>query len=270
MRRLGTLLLAVSLALLAIGVKPDSAQAAAAIRLGYLDDPGSALVLLAEAGSLFKEEGLEVKTVRFDDSAAGLAALVAGKVDVGAFRVADTLKAIARGNRLRIIAGGGTDRTGSLLDEVDTSGRLEREERGIVVTSADLPGAPDKETLAKLVSALIKADLLLHNHPARAWSSIPSHRPREGRYFRFDPDPDYYRLADIWKRLDLQAPGMARSFLADHVYDEIYCDALHDLKEGEGESDPVLKKLADKAVCPPDCCPTGKKKSAPESNLPLP
>ncbi|MBJ6749492.1 ABC transporter substrate-binding protein [Geomonas anaerohicana] len=260
MRRLGSLLLILSLALLAVGVRPDSARAAAVIRLGYLDDPGSALVLLADAGNLFKEEGLEVKPVRFKDSAGGLASLAAGKVDVGAFAVRETLMAIARGDRLRIIAGGGTDRTGSLLDEVDASARLEREDRGIVVILSDLPGAPDKETLAKLVSTLIKADLLLHNHPDRAWSSIARHRPAEGRNFSFDPDPDYYRLAGIWKRLDLQAPNMERSFLADHVYDEIYCDALHDLREGEGEADPVLKKLADKAVCPPDCCPTGKKK----------
>ncbi|MBU5613243.1 ABC transporter substrate-binding protein [Geomonas azotofigens] len=260
MRCLGYLLLIVSLALLAVGVKPDSARAAAAIRLGFLDDPGSALVLLADAGSLFKEEGLEVKLVRFNDSASGLASLAAGKVDVGAFAVGETLKAIAKGHQLRIIAGGGTDRTGSLLDEVDASARLEREDRGVVVSLPDLPGAPGKETLAKLVSALIKADLLLHNHPARAWNSIAHQRPTKGRDFRFDPDPDYYRLADIWKRLDLQAPSMARSFLADHIYDEIYCDALHDLRDGEGEPDPVLKKLADKAVCPPDCCPTGKKK----------
>lgn len=249
-----------ALLLLSLAAEPSAAQTAAAIRLGYLDQTGSAVVLLADSASLYKEEGIEVKPVRFDDSAAGLAALAAGRVDIGAFAVGETLKAIARGDRLRIIAGGGTDQTGTLLDDVDASPRLEREERGIVVTASELPGAPDKEALAKLVTALIKAHVMLHNQPARAWGSIAGQSPGKGQGFRFDPDPDYWRLAGIWKRLDLQAAGMPRGFLADHVYDEIYCDALHDLSEEEGEPDPVLKKLAEKAVCPPDCCPAGKKK----------
>ncbi|WP_136513184.1 ABC transporter substrate-binding protein [Geomonas edaphica] len=259
MRRLFSYVVLAALALIALAVKPAPAHAEV-VRLGCLDETGSALVLLADAAAIFREEGVEVKPVRFNSSASGLAALAAGKLDVGAFAVGETLKAIARGDRIRIIAGGGSESSGSLLDEVDASARQEREERGIVVMTAERPGAPDKETLGKLVSALIKADLLLQSQPVRAWSSIARQRPGRGSDFRFDPDPDYWRLASIWKRLDLQAPGMARSFLADHVYDEIYCDALHDLREGEGESNPVLKKLAEKAVCPPDCCPTGKKK----------
>ena len=260
----------VTAALLAFGLAagPGVAQASPALRFGYLDQPGSALFLLADAALLFKSEGVEVVPVRFADNASGLAALTNGKLDAGCFEADQTLQAIAGGASIRIIAGGGSDRFVSVLDEVDASALLEREGRGIVVAAADGAGAPNAETLGKVVTALIKAHVLLQNGPAEAWGRIPHSRPNKGEEFRFDPDPDYWRLAQIWKRLDLQQPAMVRSFLADHVYDEIYCDALGDMNEGEGEPDPVLKQLASKAVCPPDCCPTGKTKRTDKGGSP--
>ncbi|BCG47687.1 hypothetical protein GEOBRER4_n2529 [Citrifermentans bremense] len=251
-----------------LAARPGIAEAASPVRFGYLDQPGSALFLLADAASLFKREGVDVVPVRFADSASGLAALGKGKLDAGCFAADQALQAIARGAAIRIIAGGGTDHSASVLDEVDASARLEREGSGILVAAAEGAGAPDRETLGKVVTALIKAHVLLQNNPADAWGRIPHRRPGKGEEFRFDPDPDYWRLAQIWKRLDLQQPAMPRGFLADHVYDEIYCDALGDLNDGEGEPDPVLKQLAGKAVCPPDCCPTGKKKRTDKGGTP--
>ena len=244
---------------LLISAGRGAAEPLPTVRFGYLEETGSALILIAAANGLFPKEGVAVHAIPFRDSASGLAALATGKIDAGGFAVEETLRAIARGDQVRIIAGGGTDSTETILDEVDASVRQEREERGIVVAAGGRKGL-DKETLVALATALIKADVMLQNRPSQAWGSIPGYRPGKERSFRFDPDPDYWRLSGIWQRHGLQRDGMPRDFLADRVYEEIYCDALEGLTQGDGEVDPTVKKLAQKAVCPPDCCPTGKKK----------
>jgi hypothetical protein len=233
-----------------------AAQPLAVVRFGYLEQTGSALFLIAKAHRLFRAEGLDLVPVRFRDSASGEEALVAGRIDAGAFEVGTILDAIGNGHPLRIIAGGGVDASAGLLEELDA----EREDRGIVIVAGEGPRALDKTTLVKITSALIKADLMLQNHPAKAWSTIARHRPGKQRSFRFDPNPDYWHLADLWKRHGLQAREMPRDFLANHVYEEIYCDALDRLVLGDGTDDPALQKLVSKAVCVPNCCPanTGK------------
>jgi hypothetical protein len=57
----------------------------------------------------------------------------------------------------------------------------------------------------------------------------------------------------IWQGLGLQDAAMSRDFLASHVYEEIYCDALDRLLLGP--TDPVLQGLLGKAICTPNCCP---------------
>ena len=67
-------------------------------------------------------------------------------------------------------------------------------------------------------------------------------------------NPDYWRLERIWRSLGLQSAAMKRDFLSNHVYEEIYCDALDRLLDGSPD-DQVYKALSGKAVCTPDCCP---------------
>jgi hypothetical protein len=51
---------------------------------------------------------------------------------------------------------------------------------------------------------------------------------------------------------------MKRDFLANHVYEEIYCDALDRLLLGH--IDPILQQLFSKAICTPNCCPASASK----------
>jgi hypothetical protein len=91
-----------------------------------------------------------------------------------------------------------------------------------------------------------------HRQPPQTASSSPANRLNS--VIHFDPNPDYWRLERIWRSLGLQGAAMKRDFLANHVYEEIYCDALDRLLDGSSD-DPVYKALSSKAVCTPDCCP---------------
>jgi hypothetical protein len=239
---------------------PAAAHAAQTIRLGYLEQPGSALCLLAAANGFFREADLEVALIPYHDSASGHADLAAGKLAAGAFAVGETLQAIAAGGKLRIIAGGGAEKATGLLDELDASARQEEADRGIVLVAGEGTQALDKDSLVKLVGGLVRADLLLQSNPSLGWSKLGSYPHWRDRPVHFDPSPDYWRLVELWKRHGLQGKGMPRSFLADHVYEEIYCDALDDLADGAGGDNPALKKLVSKAGCLPDCCPEKKPK----------
>ncbi|BCS54123.1 ABC transporter substrate-binding protein [Geobacter sp. SVR] len=238
--------LAAMLALMAgIVLATVSDGAARTIRLGYLDHPGSALCRIAAAKGHFAKEGVAVTLVRFADSAGGLAALEAGTIDVGAFATADTLRAIAAGKGFRIVAGGGTPISTNTLAELDESIRAEEDGRGVVVlVPPSWPGS-EKGLLIQLTAALIRAYRTVHNHP----EVIAGIRPAQW----YDPNPDYWKLERIWRLSGLQQPEMKRDFLAGHVYEEIYCDALDRLLLGPIDS--ALQNLFSKAVCTPNCCP---------------
>jgi len=248
------------LAALFVLVGNAQAQPMRSLRLGYLERSGSALCLLAAAHGFFREEGLEVALIPFPDTASGEAALVAGKIDLGAFAVGATLQAVAGGRKFRIITGGGTEQSSGLLDELDPSAQQGLDDRGIVVVAGEGTDALDKTCLIKLAAALIKADLLLENKPSRAWSGIVGYRPETGQLVHFNPNPDYWHLAEVWKRLGLQAKEMPRDYLSNHVYEEIYCDALDRLVLAQGADDPALQKLVHKAICVPNCCPANSGK----------
>lgn len=235
------------------GVVPWPAQAAAkrSFRIGYLDNPGSALCRLALARGHFRREGLQVELTPFSDSSAGLAALKAGTIDAGAFSIGDSLRFIAAGSGFRIIAGGGTPRAGDPLTELDEALQAENEIRGIVVLVGPRWSDAGKGTLIRLTAALIRAYRTLRHHPGDVHSG---HRTGA---VHFDPNPDFYRLERIWRSLGLQNPGMKGDFLASHVYEEIYCDALDRLLDSAAD-DPVYRELSGKAVCTPDCCPKTK------------
>lgn len=234
--------------------------AAQTLRLGYLDHPGSILCVAAAAKGLFRGEGVRLRLIRYRDTESGLADLAAGRIDAGAFAVGETLRQIADGRGLRIIAGGGSAAPAGPLADLDEAGRPEQESGGLVVAVADGSRAPAKEVLVSLVTALIRAHQALQKAPeavrARAAGQISSPAT-----VHVEPSADYRRMERLWRARGLQREGMARDFLANHLYEEIYCDALDRLVDREGLKDELLRKLFSEAVCVPDCCPNKEKKS---------
>jgi NitT/TauT family transport system substrate-binding protein len=80
-------------------------QAQQALKVGYLPVTGHAKFFVAKEYGLFAKEGLNVELIEFQNSADGLAALRAGKLDLGAFGTTAPLVHIAKGANLRIIGG---------------------------------------------------------------------------------------------------------------------------------------------------------------------
>jgi len=81
------------------------AQAADSIKVGHLPVTGHAKFFVAKEEGFFKDEGLDVELVEFANSADGLAALRAGKLDLGAFGTTAPLVHISKGAEIRIIGG---------------------------------------------------------------------------------------------------------------------------------------------------------------------
>lgn len=255
-------ILAALLLMLPLAAVAGAASLGAPLRLGYLDHPGTALCLIAADKGYFKAEGVAVRLVRFADTAEGLAVLGAGKIDLGAFGVGETLRQIADGKGLRIIGGGGTERTADPLAELDEAAVRELENGGIVVVVAEGRRAPGKETMTRCVTALIRAHQALLKEPETAWHSVARQisQPAAAGSVHFDPSADYRRMERLWRSANLQGEGRPRDFLTSHVYEEIYCDALDRLVDRDGLQDEVLQKLFREAVCVPDCCPPDSKK----------
>jgi NitT/TauT family transport system substrate-binding protein len=96
-------ILGVALAALASGWTP--AVAAEKVRIGYLPVTGHAKFFVAKEQGLFEKEGLDVELLEFQNSADGINALKAAKIDVGAFGTTAPLVHISKGTDLRIIGG---------------------------------------------------------------------------------------------------------------------------------------------------------------------
>lgn len=77
----------------------------ATLRVGYLPVTGHAKFFIAKEEGFFKDEGLDVQLVEFANSADGLAALRADKLDLGAFGTTAPLVHIAKGADICIIGG---------------------------------------------------------------------------------------------------------------------------------------------------------------------
>ena len=75
------------------------------LKVGHLPVTGHAKFFIAKEEGLFKAEGLDVELVEFANSADGLAALRAGKLDLGAFGTTAPLVHISKGADIRIIGG---------------------------------------------------------------------------------------------------------------------------------------------------------------------
>jgi NitT/TauT family transport system substrate-binding protein len=79
--------------------------AAETLKVGYLPVTGHAKFFVAKEQGLFAREGLEVELIEFQNSADGLNAIVAGKLDIGAFGTTAPVAHIAKGAKIKIIGG---------------------------------------------------------------------------------------------------------------------------------------------------------------------
>lgn len=95
----------VLLALLTVCVPANASEELVPVRAGYLPITGHAKFFIAREEGFFRDEGLAVTLVEFSNSADGLAALRAKKLDVAAFGTSAPLLHASRGADLRIIGG---------------------------------------------------------------------------------------------------------------------------------------------------------------------
>lgn len=75
------------------------------MNIGYLPSPEDLLYFVAQEKGYFKEQGIDAELFQFTNSAEGLNAIVAGKVDVGAFGVSAPLAFTAKGADIMMIGG---------------------------------------------------------------------------------------------------------------------------------------------------------------------
>lgn len=75
------------------------------IKVGYLPVTGHAKFFVAKEQGLFAKEGLDVELIEFQNSADGLNAVIAGKLDVGAFGTTAPVAHLAKGAKIKIIGG---------------------------------------------------------------------------------------------------------------------------------------------------------------------
>lgn len=81
------------------------ALAATPLKVGYLPVTGHAKFFIAQEKGFFQEEGIKVELFEFHNSADGLSAIRAGRLDVGAFGTTAPLVHIARGADIQLIGG---------------------------------------------------------------------------------------------------------------------------------------------------------------------
>jgi NitT/TauT family transport system substrate-binding protein len=100
MKRIVTLVLAWSL-LAATALAADLPK----LRVGYVPEPAHGLYFVAKENGYFKEEGVDVELFQFGSAAEGVAAVKAGKLDVGTFGTTAPLLFISKGSEFTFIGG---------------------------------------------------------------------------------------------------------------------------------------------------------------------
>jgi len=108
-----------------------AADALEHLRVGHLPVTGHAKVFVAKEQGFFAKEGIDAELILFINSADGINAIRAGKVDIGSFATTAPLVHIANGADLRIIGG--------MMGE-DASVITRPERAGTLKTVADLRG----------------------------------------------------------------------------------------------------------------------------------
>lgn len=88
--------------LLAAGIGAASAES---IKIGYLPVTGHGKFFVAKEQGFFAKEGLDAELIEFQNSADGLNAVIAGKLDVGAFGTTAPVAHLSKGAKIKIIGG---------------------------------------------------------------------------------------------------------------------------------------------------------------------
>lgn len=145
------------------GATADNCQHAQ-VRMGALGSSSDALLFIAETKGYFKDQGLDVQSVKFDSAAQMIAPLGSGQLDVGAGAPsAGFYNAVARGIDLRIVADKAKLATG--YDFLPILVRKDLVDSGRVKKIEDLKGlkvaepAPATATSSMLASVLKSANL---------------------------------------------------------------------------------------------------------------
>ena len=97
---IGALALAAGMSVAAAADKPLDK-----FRIGYIAEPAHGLHFVAKEKGFFKEEGIDAELFQFSNTAEGLTALKAGKLDVGTFGTAGPLLFISKGADFTIFGG---------------------------------------------------------------------------------------------------------------------------------------------------------------------
>lgn len=108
---LGAITLMVGVAACGSQQEKKTTDAAVKVKIGLVTSGAvrPALVVAANELGYYADEGLDVEFLPLDDSAAGIAALGTGKLDIWPYAVNPTLSQIAQGNDLVIFAGTATE-----------------------------------------------------------------------------------------------------------------------------------------------------------------
>ncbi|MGL5630784.1 MAG: ABC transporter substrate-binding protein [Azovibrio sp.] len=75
------------------------------LKVGYLPVTGHGKFFVAKEQGFFAQEGLDVELIEFQNSADGLNAIIAGKLDTGAFGTVAPIAHASKGAKIKIIGG---------------------------------------------------------------------------------------------------------------------------------------------------------------------
>lgn len=75
------------------------------LKVGYVPEPAHGLYFVAKEKGYFKDEGVDVELFQFGSAAEGVAAVKAGKLDVGTFGTTAPLLFISKGSEFTFIGG---------------------------------------------------------------------------------------------------------------------------------------------------------------------
>ena len=107
MKRKITLLTAVILTVISVltGCRNNTEERKNDLNVGYLPSPGHLLYFVAQEEGYFKNEGLNVNLVLFNENNSELTALESGKIDVGAFGSSELVTFLGDGHDLTVFGG---------------------------------------------------------------------------------------------------------------------------------------------------------------------
>ena len=134
----------------AVALCTAPALRAESLKLGYLPVTTQGKFLIAKELGIFAEEGLDVEMVEFLNSPDALNALVAHKIDAGAFGTSAPLVHIAKGADIKIV-GGLTSGGSSFIAKPDVAAGIK--------TPADLKGKKIATVRLSTVDAILRAAL---------------------------------------------------------------------------------------------------------------